>query len=217
MRKIIGIALCLIFVFSIVDASFAGTFLGSTKNGWVEKQVYGNPSSSQTIVIITGVHPREYQFHNAMATALSSKSKSLSKKYVLYKIHVTKNPMNYYKGRMSGQILAYKYVVPDVKKIRPKFVVDVHEDRWKSSGYKYCRFLDPISKTWITKNYISKIRQKMPSLVMYSAPGGTSPKYVTKPIARKGIPTVVYETYKLDSYSKKLSDANQFISALDTV
>ena len=215
MRKIIGIFLCLLLVFSVIDASFAGTFLGSTKNGWVEKQVYGNQASSQTIVIITGVHPRESGFHNAMAAALSSKSKSLSKKYVLYKIHVTKNPLNYYKGRMNGQILAYKYVVPDVKKIRPKLVIDIHEDRWKSSGYKYNRFLDPISKTWITKNYINKIRQKMPFLKMYSAPGGTSPKYVTKPIARKGIPTIVYETYKLNPYSKKLSDANQFIAALD--
>jgi hypothetical protein len=116
---------------------------------------------------------------------------------------------------MNGQILAYKYVVPDVKKIRPKLVVDVHEDMWKSSGYKYGRFLDPISETGITKYYISKIRQKMPFLQMYSAPGGTSPKYVTKPISKKWISTIVYETYKKDPYSRKLSDANQFIAALD--
>jgi hypothetical protein len=66
-------------VFSIVDASFAGTFLGSTENGWVEKQVYGNQNSNQTIKIITGVHSLESGFHKAMAAALSSKSKSLSK------------------------------------------------------------------------------------------------------------------------------------------
>ncbi len=217
MRKIIGIFLCFIFVFSIINVSSAGTFLGSTKNGWVEKEVYGNPSASHTIVIITGVHPREHQFHTAIRSALISKSSKLSKKYVLYRVHVTKNAFNYNKGRMNGQILAYKYVVPDVKKIRPKFVVDIHEDNWRASGYKYCRFLDPISKTYITKVYIKKIRQKMPFLKMYSAPGGTSPKYVTKPIAKKWISTVVYETYKKDPYSRKLSDANMFISALDTL
>lgn len=89
-----------------------------------------------------------------------------------------------------------------LKKIIPKLVIDVHEDLWRSSGYKYGRFLDPISKTWLIKNYISKIMKKMPPLVMYSAPGGTNPKYVTNPIARKGISTIVYETYKKNLFQK---------------
>ncbi|MDI6645342.1 MAG: hypothetical protein QME14_09825, partial [Methanobacteriaceae archaeon] len=215
MRKIIGIFLCLLLVFSIVDVSFAGTYLGSTKNGWVDKEVYGNPNSPHTIVIIVGVHPREHQIHGALRTALISNSGTLSKKFILYRVHVTKDTWNYNKGRMNGQILANKYVVPDVKKIRPKLVVDAHENLWKSSGYKYSRFLDPISNNALTRAYISKIIQKMPSLKRYSAPGGSSPKYVTKPIAKKWISTIVYETYKKDPYSRKLSDANQLINALD--
>ncbi|WP_414469066.1 hypothetical protein [Methanobacterium sp. ACI-7] len=54
----------------------------------------------------------------------------------------------------------------------------------------------------------------MPFLTIYS-PKGTSPKYITQPISRKGIPTMVYETYMSDSYQNKYSDASQFISALD--
>ncbi len=214
MRKTIGIFLCLILVFSIVDVSFAGTYLGSTKNGWVEKEIYGNQASSQTIVIITGIHPREYQFHEAVRTALKSKSGKLIKKYVLYRVHVTKNPMNYNKGRMSGQILANKYVVPDVKRIKPRLAIDIHECNWKFSGYKYGRFFDPISKTYKTKTYAYYLASKL-SVKVYSPRGGTSPKYVTNPLARKGIPTLVYETYKKDPYSRKLSDAKRFIDALE--
>lgn len=54
----------------------------------------------------------------------------------------------------------------------------------------------------------------MPFLKIYS-PGGSSPLYVTKPISKAGICTMVYETYNKDSYEKKYSDANQFIDALD--
>lgn len=55
----------------------------------------------------------------------------------------------------------------------------------------------------------------MPFLKVYVPPSGTSPKYVTKPIASKGIPTIIYETYKYDSYTKKVADANLFINTLN--
>ena len=214
MRKIIGILLCILFVFSFVDVSFAGTYIGGTKYGWVEKEVYGNQNSAETVVLITGVHPREYGFHNAISSAVADKSSSLSKKYVVYKVHVTKSPWNYYKGRMNGQLLANKFVVPDVKRIHPKLTVDIHENMWKKSGYKYPKFLDPISKDGTIRSYASTIIQQMPFLKMYS-PKGTSPKYVTNPISKAGISTMVYETYKFDSYGTKYSDASQFINALD--
>lgn len=214
MRKIIGIFICLLFVISIVDVSFAGSSIGGTKYGWVEKSVYGNPNAAETVVLITGVHPREYGFHDAIAAAVSDKSSSLSKRYIVYRVHVTKSPWSYSRGRMYGQLLANKFVVRDVKAIRPKIAVDIHENMGKKSGYKYAKFLDPISKTWLTRSYANVIISKMPFLAMYS-PKGTSPKYVTNPLAKSGIPTLVYETYKFDSYGTKYSDASQFVTALD--
>ncbi len=65
MKKIIGIIICLLLMFSAVEASSA-IYLGGTSYGYVEKFTYGNQSSSQKIVIITGVHPRESGFHNAI-------------------------------------------------------------------------------------------------------------------------------------------------------
>lgn len=188
--------------------------LGNESYGYVEKEVYGNQNSNETIAIITGVHPREFEFHNATAAALNDKSRFLSKRYILYKIHVTKNTMHFTIGRMNGQLLANKFVVQDVIQIKPQLVVDIHEDLGQEVGYKYSRFIYPISKNDETMNYLNNITQNMPFLKIYS-PGGSSPSYVTKPIARKKICTMVYETYKKDSYEKKYSDACQFIDVLN--
>ena len=198
---------------SLVNNS-SGEVIGNKSYGYVEKEVYGNLSASQTIVIITGVHPRESGFHNITSAALKDKSSSLSKKYILYRIHVTKNPMHFTIGRMNGQLLANYFVVPDVIKANPQFVVDIHEDLWTEAGYKYPRFIYPISKDNITRNYLNTIVQAMPFLKIYS-PGGSSPKYVTKPISKAGIHVMVYETYKKDSNDKKYSDASKFIDVLD--
>lgn len=216
MKKILSILIAVLFIFSMISVSFAGTYMGKTKYGWVEKEVHGNSSSNETIVLITGVHPREYKFHNAMVSAVRKKSKTLSKKFVVYRVHVTKSRWNYYRGRMYGQLLANKFVVPDVKRQNASLAVDIHEDRWKASGYKYSRFLDPISKTGQTYYYAGKVIRAMPFLKIYDPPGGTSPKYVTQPIAKSGVPTLIYETYKYDSYSKKYAHASSFISALNS-
>jgi hypothetical protein len=213
--KLICMFICVLFLFSTVSVSSAGTFLGKTQYGWVEKEVYGNAHSSQTVVLIVGVHPIEYGFHNAMLYSLRANSKALSKKFVIYRVHVTKTPMNYNKGRIYGQLLAQKFVVPDVKRQKSIVAVDIHENRWKTSGYKYSRFLYPISKNARTYYFANKVIKFMPYLKIYVPPKGTSPTYVTKPISSSGIPTLIYETYKSDSYSKKYTDATRFIRALD--
>lgn len=190
--------------------------IGSTSYGYVEKEVYGNLSSNKTIIIIVGVHPQENGMHTAVANALASKSADLSKRYVIYKVHVTQDADDYSKGRMNGQLLAQKFVVPDVSKENPMLVVDIHENHGADSGYEYYRFLYPISSTAITKTYANQIISAMPFLLTYSPPNPTSTQYVTVPIANKGIPTLIYETYTSDSTAKKNSDANAFINALDS-
>jgi len=222
-KKLIITIIVLILAFSLIKYGFNANsssdknskiILGNKSYGYAEKEVYGNPESNETIVLITGVHPRESGFHNATAAALKDKSSKLHKKYILYKIHVTRSPMHFTIGRMNGQLIANKIVVPDVIKVRPELVVDVHEDLGDEVGYKYYRFIYPISKDNETINYINNITQKISYLKRYS-PGGSSPLYVTKPIARKGIHAIVYETYKYDSYERKYSDACHFIDVLD--
>lgn len=213
-KKIICIILFLLVAFSIINANYAAQ-IGSTSYGYVDKVVYGNHSSNETVVLIVGVHPQENGIHKAVANAVNSKSASLNKRYVLYYVHVTKNANDYSKGRMNGQLLAQKFIVPDVSKEHPMLVIDNHENHYKNSGYAYCRFLYPISGTKITKTYANQIISTMTFLRVYYPPNPTSPKYVTIPIANKGIPTLIYETYAYDSTAKKTSDANALINALD--
>lgn len=193
----------------------AKNVIGSTNYGYVQKEVYGNQNSKQTIVLIIGVHPLENGIHTAIANALASKSSTLKKRYVLYYVHVTQNASDYTLGRMNGQLLAHQFVVPDVPKEHPMLVVDNHENHYKNSGYAYPRFLYPISNTTITITYAKEIISQMPFLVVYTPPNPTSPQYVTVPIANYGIPTLIYETYTFDSTAKKASDANALINALD--
>ena len=214
LKKIIGITLFFLVAFSIINVSSAAQ-IGSTSYGYVDKVVYGNHSSNETVVLIVGVHPQENGIHKAIVNALKSKSTILSKRYVLYYVHVTQNINDYSKSRMNGQLLAQKFVVPDVSKEHPMLVVDNHENHYKNSGYAYCRFLYPISSTAITKTYASQIISAMPFLRVYYPPNPTSTKYVTVPISNKGIPTLIYETYISDSSAKKASDANAIINALD--
>lgn len=221
-KKIFGIIIILILALSIVDVDSAsilgskgsGWTLGSKSYGWVEKETYGNQSSGETLAIITGVHPREGEFHNVTANVLKDRSAQLSKKFVIYKIHVTQDPMDFTWGRLYGQLVANNFIVPDIVKIKPKIVVDVHEDSGEKVGYICNRFIYPISKGNRTTAYTNTMMEKLPFLSLYS-PGGTSPSYVTKPIADEGIPSFVYETYKYDSYEKKYSHASQFIDTLD--
>jgi len=201
---------------SIAGITNSTHVIGSTGYGYVEKEVYGNQNSKQTIVLIVGVHPEENGIHTAVANALAVKSASLSKRYVIYKVHVTQDINDYTKGRMNGQLLAQQFVVPDVPKENPMLTVDIHENHGANSGYEYYRFLYPISSTAITTTYANEIISGMPFLVIYTPPNHTSPEYVTVPIADKGIPTLIYETYISDSTAKKNSDANAFISALDS-
>lgn len=189
--------------------------IGSTTSGYVEKSYYGNQSSKQTVVIIVGVHPQENGMHKAVSKALADKSANLNKRYVLYTVTVTKDTSNYDKSRMNGQLLAQKFIVPDVSSENPMLVVDIHENHYKSSGYAYCRFLYLISSDAKTKTYANEIISTMPFLRTYTPPNHTSPQYVTEPIANKGISTMIYETYNSDTAAKKASDANAFINALD--
>jgi len=215
MSRIIGIILCVLIVFSAISVSFAAQ-IGSTSYGYVTKEVYGNQSSNDTIILIIGMHPQENGIHTATLNAVKNKSSKLNKKYVIYKVHVTKDANDYSKGRMNGQLLAQKFIVPDVPGENPILVMDMHENHYKDSGYKYARFLYPISKNALTTKYVNEIISKMPFLVSYAPPNPTSTQYVTVPIANKGINTIIYETYMYDSVAKKAADANSLVEVLDS-
>ena len=202
----------ILILFAFAGCSHA-VKIGDRSYGYVEKEYYGNQTSSETIAIIIGVHPREYGVHNAMKYQL--RNSSLKKRYVLYHVHVTRNPMGFSGGRMRGQLLARDFVVPDVKRENPMLVVDCHQNAHRRVGYRYSRFIHPVSgntKTWVMVN---EIKRAMPFLRIYRPPVSTSPAYVTIPIASRGYNTIIYETNGFDTKSRKLRDARKLLGAID--
>ncbi|AAB85076.1 MULTISPECIES: Ig-like domain-containing protein [Methanothermobacter] len=204
----------LVTIFALIGSSQA-VQIGNTSYGYVEKDYYGNQSSNETIGLIIGVHPRESGIHEAVRKTLQTSN--LTKRYVLYSVHVTSNAYDYSKGRMNGQLLARNFIVPDVKNEKPMLVIDCHENLYRQSGYAYPRFLYVISENLATINYTEQIVSRMGFLRVYTPPKATSPQYVTVPIASQGYSTIIYETYKYDSQSRKLSDAGMFISCLESL
>ena len=206
--------LIVIMVFALMGSSQA-VHLGNRTYGYVEKDYYGDLNSTETIAVIIGVHPQESGIHSAVREKIQTSN--LTKRYVLYSVHVTQDAQDYSRGRMNGQLLARDFVVPDIKNEKPMLVIDCHENHYHDSGYAYPRFLDIISENTATINYTDQIIARMNFLKIYRPPKPTSPQYVTIPIASQGYNTVIYETYFYDTYSRKLSDAGLLVKALDSL
>lgn len=187
--------------------------LGTTDYGYVTKNVYGNPDSYETIVVVTGMHPLESGSHKAMISKLKNTPQNSNKRYINYNINVTKDP--YDQGRMNGQLLAQKFIVPDVD-YNPLLVMDIHENKWKDSGYKYGRFLylKPID---ITHYYADSIMTKISFLAKYTPPKPTSPSYMAIPLANKGMPVIIYENYNYDDQKTKNTHMNLLVNTLDEI
>ena len=202
--------------------------LGKTSKGYVEKLYFGNLSSTKTIALIVGVHVQETGMHEAIYKSLIKKNSKLKRKYVLYYIHL-KDQNSYSQGRMNGQILGNKFIIKDIAKEKPKITTDVHETSYKISGYKYPRFIHMISNKNIKSVKISKKLHKKSSLYLkrllkltphikrYDPPLGSSPAYITIPIANKGLVSYIYETESGYSAAVKQTYADKYIEALDKV
>ena len=203
--------------------------LGKTTKGYVEKLYYGNLSSTKTIALIVGVHVQENGMHKAMQKSLKNKNGKLNRRFVLYYIHVTKDKNSYSKSRMNGQVLGQKYVVKDISKENPQIVTDIHETNYRLSGYKYPRFIHMISNKKIksvkiskklhnkSSTYLKRLLKLAPLIKRFDPQLGSSPAYITVPIANKGIVSYIYETEA--SYSKNLKQkyADKYIKALNKV
>ena len=193
------------------------TEVGGNVNGTVYKIEAGNPSSNETVGIILGVHPREHEIHEEVNKTIhnitsENGANNLTKHYVIYYIKTIANLTSHDETRAAGEELANKYIVPNIAKDNPFIVVDVHEI---NPEYEYSNFVFSLSnRTDKINSYISKITNDV-NLVDYNFDLGTSPEKVTKPIADKGINTLLVETCITDSLSQKHKTADNLIRSLD--
>lgn len=209
-------------VFNSHDNSQTNTYniteVGHNDNGTVYKITAGNTSSNETVAILLGVHPREHEIHEAINRTLENLTKSedgnLTKKFVIYYVTVKNELTSRDDTRPAGELLANKFVVNNVAKDNPFIVVDVHEI---NPDYEYSNFIFSLSnKTDKINSYVDKLSKDV-NLVNYEFNEGTSPEKVTKPIAKKGIPTFLMETSITDSQTQKQQTAVNLIKSLDSL
>lgn len=209
-------------IFNSNDNSQTNTYniteVGHNDNGTVYKITAGNTSSNETVAILLGVHPREHEIHEAINRTLENLTKSedgnLTKKFVIYYVTVKNELTSRDDTRPAGELLANKFVVNNVAKDNPFIVVDVHEI---NPDYEYSNFIFSLSnKTDKINSYVDKLSKDV-NLVNYEFNEGTSPEKVTKPIAKKGIPTFLMETSITDSQTQKQQTAVNLINSLDSL
>jgi hypothetical protein len=178
-------------------AKYNETLLGKNSLGYVLK-VGAFGTGTKKVAIIVGVHPLEVQTHIAMLNAIMALSKTLNNVQITVFDVVVKNGADYTTGRAAGQTLASEFVVPNIG-TSYQMVMDCHGNTGKGTDYSgYPNFVfEPLQTTGSLAIASKLINSNMTKgdLVYHYLADGTSPQYVTIPIAKKGIPTIVYEQY----------------------
>lgn len=191
--------------------------LGKGNLGYVQLLgPYGNTSSKIKIAYIIGMHPLENNSHNALYNTLTT-SKNLKYAYYIYKITVTKNAKDYSLGRMNGQLIAQKYIVPNIKSNKFNLVIDVHSNRAKSDGgaYDKSNFIFAPLNSASSKTIANKIINQILGLSYYYPASQTSPQYCTELLVKAGIKTIIYETGLSESAATTLKYIKQLIDKVD--
>ena len=195
------------------------TIIGNNSNGTVYKITCGNNSSTDTAILILGVHSLESGIHNATNESIINftKDNTLNKKYIVYfiKLNFKDSGMNisdYNTNRHMGELLANDYVVPDIENYDPYIIVDVHEMENYWDLQRYVGVVD--NKSSVTMEYANEISDNL-SYPIYPINGGTSPDWVTKPLAKKGYNVILFETAQADTQQNKTLTAIDLVRTID--
>ena len=224
--KLLLLVLLVIVIFNLAtiitynmnhNNDYTVTTVGKNANGTVYKIEAGDLSSNETVGLILGVHPREHEIHEAINSTIYNLThdggpQNLTKKYVIYYVVTNDNLTSRDDTRPAGEELANKYIVPNIVKDNPFIVIDVHEI---NPYYEYSNFIFSLSnRTDEIDYYIGEISRDV-NLADYQFSEGTSPEKVTKPIAKKGINTLLMETSITDELYQKQQTAENLIHCLE--
>lgn len=124
------------------------------------------------------------------------------------------NTSDYDTNRHMGELLANEYVVPDIEKYDPYVVVDVHEMENYWDKQRYVGVVD--NKSTTTMEYADKISEYT-GFPVYTVNAGTSPKWVTIPIAKKNHNVILFETAQADNQANKTQTAIDLVRAIDSL
>lgn len=197
--------------------NFTTEVLANTSIGNVTKEgPYGNTSSQVKVAYIVGMHPREYVSHQEAVNAIKKLDTSLKYSYYIYYVDVTGGvDTGFETGRMNGQLLSEKYVVPDIIANNYQLTMDIHSNKGRYGIYAVGWFLYVPTNHEYTNNIAKQLQEKIPGIEIYVPPYASSPKYVTNPLLNHGVPSIVYEAYQYDSPEVGQDKAEKLLMAID--
>ena len=220
-------ALIILGVCAVVIAVAAGSLntasstkhasLGSDSKGYVTKTVYSpSGTSTKSIAVITGMHPREISAKVVVPEVIKDYAKSNNVKIVNYQVTVTDDPTVFSTGRHNGEDLVAKYVIPDIKKSNYNLVIICHNHKKGYGNDSY--YIATPSMDVKSIALAESVHNFLPDFNYYqrdadSKAQSTSIKGVDDPIVATGTPVFVYEIPEWLNDSDVYSNTNRLIDA----
>ncbi|MBE6485638.1 MAG: hypothetical protein E7Z85_02195 [Methanosphaera stadtmanae] len=170
--------------------------LGSNEMGYVTKDTYNHYGSEQTIVLITGIHPREKLAINPEIESAKRFALTHNAKLVNYNVTVTKDPEDYKNSRYNGEHLVSEIVLPDIYKSKADVVIISHSH---IEGYGEGFYLATPAMDEASVKLAENIERSGIDFKYFRTPENvtsyesTSIELVSKPLADSGYSTLVYE------------------------
>ena len=203
----------------IDSKEYGGVLIGENELGSVHlHSVFGNEDSNVKIAYLIGMHPLESKSHRALFETIFSQNHELRYSYCIYNIDVNIVDSET-EGRMDGQLLAREFVAPHIIGNDYSFFCDVHSNKGLVGPGKYekTNFLFAPGFDDLSVNYMDLLLEEIPELVYYAPEYRTSPDFITVPVAKEGIPTIVYETFSYEPMEKSYSLAKKLADAIDNL
>ncbi|MDO5809819.1 MAG: hypothetical protein Q4Q37_01890 [Methanobrevibacter sp.] len=169
--------------------------LGNNSLGTVERIIYGNDNATNSIALITGIHPREkLSINPEIKAAKEYADEHDDVKIIHYQVNVTKDPKNYKKSRANGESLVHDFVNPDVNTTDAKAVIISHSHvEWYGEGFYLATPEMDNASVEIAKKINETSHFRYYPKTGNESYQSTSAVLVSCPIAKAGYPTFVYE------------------------
>ena len=167
------------------------------------------------IAYLIGMHPMESKAHRGLFETILN-SNDLNYEYYIYKINVS-DIDNDTEGRMDGQLLAQEFVAPHIINEKYNLFLDIHSNKGLNGPgtYEKTNFVFAPNFDDESSRFMNEILEDIQELVYYAPEYRTSPPYITLPVAKSGIPTIVYETYSYEEMDVTYDLSQKLVDSVD--
>ena len=167
------------------------------------------------IAYLIGMHPMESKAHRGLFETILN-AKDLNYEYYIYNINVF-NIDNDTEGRMDGQLLAREFAADHIINEKYDLFLDIHSNKGLNGPgtYEKTNFVFAPNFDDESSLFMNEILDTIPELVYYAPEYRTSPPYITLPVAKSGIPTIVYETYSYEEMDVTYDLSQKLVDSVD--